>query len=453
MKNKLVLCVFLTMLILSGTVLAFDFTGFIVKIRNGIIPTHPIINNLYPTPKNTEKIPTHPDLKLCIDADQGLNYSISSYVSANGKLVRDACVNPSRLDWNLDRDLGRIQVTGTRIANLGVGQQYTGSYGTFLNEEYCTKDGSLFNIATQQYDCSIENKTCFNGLCFSPKCTQMGKGVSYIGATINSLSSVTSQIDKETSQLNPNCKDSNTITEYGCVIQSGGKFQILDKSIYGKYYVVNPNQQYPQAIDRRCGSITDTITCPALSVGGIDVVDVSIDSTRYGCLTNGENAVCADDLSHFSQAQKDEICNPSDSTSDGRSRPRWHRARDHSESGSSPNRNTGGSGSNDGTNPDSGTGNGAGSGTNQDNTQVTTGFITCSDSDNGDEPNYYGTLTLKDQNNNIIETQNDRCISNNDKLKEWYCLGNDKACKKYKCTKKCENGLCSIDNSVVVESC
>ncbi|MEK6955480.1 MAG: hypothetical protein AABW52_02380, partial [Nanoarchaeota archaeon] len=206
--------------------------------------------------------------------------------------------------------------------------------------------------------------------------------------------------EKQSVTFKNKCKNDDVLLEPICsqTASNTKNYKILDPTVYDYKFIVNSGQYYAQFNERRCGSGT-VRSCPVLGH--------SFEAEVDGCLSNGERAICADDIPRMSNAELDRFCNPD---SNGR-----NSNNDDSEE-----------------TEDSGT------------PVSTSGSASCTDSDSdnmhldGNNPSTKGTLTLK-QNNQIIETKDDYCIGTT-KLKEWYCRGGDKGFREISCN--CRSDKC-----------
>ena len=73
---------------------------------------------------------------------------------------------------------------------------------------------------------------------------------------------------------------------------------------------------------------------------------------------------------------------------------------------------------------------------------------TCTDSDGGREPNIKGVTEYKKVLGHkvITKTEEDYCIFNNKRVREYYCDSRDKLLwRTYDCRGRCENGACVND--------
>ena len=97
----------------------------------------------------------------CFDSDNGLNYNVKGYAVVTTP-VYDSCFEYAGLGWNSVDDIGR-----KKPQSLPAVGEFSGSYHSKLNERYCGKDFTLKDkVQTKQFDCSLENKTCVDGLCY-----------------------------------------------------------------------------------------------------------------------------------------------------------------------------------------------------------------------------------------------------------------------------------------------
>lgn len=347
---------------------------------------------------SSEQIQPQTAIKIkCIDSD-ALDYNNKGYATQYGKKEYDQCMLQSPVQFNSRLGQNGMQTSVNRL-NLGIGE-HNGFYQTLLVEKTCGVDlKGMQNIIDNNYDCTKQDKSCGAGACFKPECSQIGNGVRYTGLELNG-----NKAEKTTKQIIAKCKNENSLIEYQCGIQPRypEKFKILDPKTFGSKYIINPGQKSLTSTERRCGSAT--VSCPVIE----GVLDASIEMS--GCLDMGDVNICADDLNDLTEAERDRMCNPPDSSN-------GHYGRH-----------------NNGDNPIGNNNQGEDSGT----TTTTTGITTCSMDSNGN-------VVVKDSQGNILETHQNKCVHNNEEVREWECFGSiadytDKECG----TKSCENGACIV---------
>jgi len=321
----------------------------------------------------------------CSDSDNGLNYNEYGFVSKGQEKVFDSCLSTPSL--GLSSGLGSSGLKNY----LQIGE-HEGKHHTILNEKYCgiKLDKKEKQILSKEYNCNEKDfKSCLNGTCFSPNCFTQPGFIEYKGLATDIFGN--GNYYSATEQYENYCKNDNTLVSYSCKTRSktSAKYEILESNIYNHKFIINRGQEYPNMQEKRCGSGKIKL-CPILGV----TAEVELS----GCLSGGGFAICADDLPKLSRSQLDAFCNPENDRTD------------------------------------------------IDPTETEGEITICRDSDliegepNSINPNLKGILQLM-QNNEIIESKEDYCTSENT-LKEWYCRSGEKGFREITCENSCMSGAC-----------